>query len=115
MKTGCPPPLGGSDSKLVTKDGKHALLVDGKPMSGGLFDFGLVVFHNAKQQLANGEGPFFYLPKLEGHLEARLWNDFFTEAQRLLGIPHGSVRATVLIETITAAFEMDEFLWELPA
>jgi malate synthase len=89
------------------------LLVDGAPISGSLFDFGLVVFHNAAEQLARGEGPFFYLPKLESHLEARLWNDVFVFAEQRLGLPLGSIRATVLIETITAAFEMEEILYEL--
>jgi len=89
------------------------LLVDGKPVSGSLFDFGLVFFHNAKQQLAKGSGPYYYLPKLESHLEARLWNDVFVFAQQELGIANGSIRATVLIETILAAFEMDEILYEL--
>jgi malate synthase len=91
---------------------KH-LLVDGEPVSGGLFDFGLYFFHNAKELLARGTGPYFYLPKLESHLEARLWNDVFNLAQDELGIPRGSIRATVLIETILAAFEMDEILYEL--
>jgi malate synthase len=91
---------------------KH-LLVDGEPVSGGLFDFGLYVFHNAKELLARGSGPYFYLPKMESHLEARLWNDVFNLAQDELGIPRGSIRATVLIETILAAFEMDEILYEL--
>lgn len=89
------------------------LLVDGRPMVGGLVDFGLYFFHNAHALLARGSGPYFYLPKMESHLEARLWNDVFTHAQAALGVPHGSVRATVLIETITAAFEMDEILFEL--
>jgi malate synthase len=87
--------------------------VDGQTMSGSLFDFGLFLFHNAKQLLASGSGPYFYLPKLESHLEARLWNDVFAFAQTELGIPQGSIRATVLIETILAAFEMDEILYEL--
>ena len=87
--------------------------VDGAPMSGGLFDFGLFFFHNAKQAAANGSGPYFYLPKLETHLEARLWNDVFVYAQETLGIPQGTVKVTVLIETIMAAFEMDEILYEL--
>ncbi len=91
---------------------KH-LLVDGEPMSGSLFDFGLYFFHNAKQLLANGSGPYFYLPKLESHLEARLWNDVFVHAQAALGVPKGSIKATVLIETILATFEADEILWEL--
>ncbi len=87
--------------------------VDGAPMSGSLFDFGLFFFHNAKQAAANGSGPYFYLPKLETHLEARLWNDVFVYAQETLGIPQGTVKVTVLIETIMAAFEMDEILYEL--
>ena len=89
------------------------LTLDGQPLVGGLVDFGLYFFHNAAEQLSRGSGPYFYLPKMESHLEARLWNDVFTYAQQELGIPHGSVRATVLIETITAAFEMEEILWEL--
>ena len=91
---------------------KH-LLVDGAPISGSLFDFGLYFFHNARELLARGTGPYFYLPKLESHLEARLWNDVFVAAQEELGVPRGSIRATVLIETILAAFEMDEILYEL--
>ncbi|WP_342527582.1 malate synthase A [Chryseomicrobium sp. FSL W7-1435] len=91
---------------------KH-VVVDGEPMSGGLFDFGLYFFHNAKELLARGSGPYFYLPKLEHHLEARLWNDVFRYAQDTLGVPQGSIRATVLIETIPAAFQMDEILYEL--
>ena len=87
--------------------------VDGRPMSGGLFDFGVFFFHNAKEQLARGAGPFFYLPKLESHLEARLWNEVFLFAQEALGVPRGSIKATVLIETLPAAFEMDEILSEL--
>jgi malate synthase len=93
-------------------DEKH-VTIDGKPVSGGIFDFALYFFHNAKELLARGSGPYFYLPKMESHLEARLWNDIFTLAQKELGVPHGSVRATVLIETVVAAFEMDEILWEL--
>ncbi len=93
-------------------DEKH-FLVDGRPMSGALFDFGLFLFHNAEEQLARGTGPYFYLPKLQSHREARLWNDVFVHAQQRLGIPVGSIRATVLVETIHAAFEMDEILWEL--
>ncbi len=89
------------------------LIVDGEPMSGSLFDFGLYAFHNAKELLARGSGPYFYLPKMESHLEARLWNDVFIKAEADLGIPAGSIKATVLIETILAAFEMDEILWEL--
>jgi len=91
---------------------KH-VTVDGETMSGSLFDFGLYFFHNAAELLRRGSGPYFYLPKLESHLEARLWNDVFVHAQDALGIPQGSVRATVLIETIVAAFEMDEILYEL--
>jgi malate synthase len=93
-------------------DEKH-VAVDGKPISGSLFDFGLFFFHNAKELIRKGSGPYFYLPKLESHLEARLWNDVFLSAQAALGIPHGTIRATVLIETILAAFEMDEILYEL--
>jgi malate synthase len=89
------------------------VLVDGEPVSASLFDFGLTVFHNARELLERGSGPYFYLPKLESHLEARLWNDVFTVAERELGIPDASIRATVLIETILAAFEMDEILYEL--
>jgi malate synthase len=91
---------------------KH-VLIDGKPISGGIFDFGLYFFHNAKRLLAKGTGPYFYLPKLESHLEARLWNDIFVMAQQELGIPQGTIKATVLIETILATFEMDEILYEL--
>jgi malate synthase len=89
------------------------VIVDGTPVAGALFDFGLYFFHNAKRLLAHGSGPYFYLPKLESYLEARLWNDIFEYAQERLELPSGTVRATVLIETITAAFEMDEILWEL--
>jgi malate synthase len=89
------------------------MIVDGEPMSGSLFDFGLYLFHNAAELLARGSGPYFYLPKLESHLEARLWNDVIVFAQDHLGVPQGSVRATVLIETILATFEMDEILYEL--
>ena len=89
------------------------VLVDGDPISASLFDFGLAFFHNAREQLARGSGPYFYLPKLESHLEARLWNDVFETSQEIVGIPRGSIRATVLIETILAAFEMEEILWEL--
>jgi malate synthase len=91
---------------------KH-LVVDGQPVSGSLFDFGLYFYHNAAALIAKGTGPYFYLPKLESHLEARLWNDVFVAAQDALGIPRGTIRATVLIETILAAFETDEILWEL--
>jgi len=91
---------------------KH-VRVDGQPMSGGIFDFALYFFHNAKELLARGTGPYFYLPKMESHLEARLWNDIFVMAQDELGVPRGSIKATVLIETILASFEMDEILYEL--
>jgi malate synthase len=91
---------------------KHAL-VDGEPMSASLFDFGLLMFHNAQEMHRRGSGPFLYLPKMESHLEARLWNDVFNFAQDYTGIPRGTIRATVLIETILAAFEMDEILYEL--
>jgi len=93
-------------------DEKH-VTVDGKPVAGGIFDFGLYFFHNAKELLARGSGPYFYLPKMESHLEARLWNDIFLAAQDTLGIARGTIRATALIETVVAAFEMDEILWEL--
>ena len=89
------------------------LLVDGEPVSASLFDFGLAFFHNARELLERGAGPYFYLPKLESHLEARLWNRAFELAQDELDVPRGSIRATVLIETILAAFEMEEILWEL--
>jgi len=102
---------------LVRPRGWHLverhLLVDGEPVAGGLFDFGLYFFHNAKELIARGSGPYFYLPKMESHLEARLWNDVFKLAQDEIGIPRGTIRATVLIETIPAAFEMDEILYEL--
>ncbi len=91
---------------------KH-MQVDGQPVSASLFDFGLYFFHNAKELLARGTGPYFYLPKMESHLEARLWNDVFEMAQDALGIPLGTIRATVLIETLPAAFEMEEILYEL--
>ena len=93
-------------------DERH-MLVDGEPVSGSLFDFGLYFFHNAQELLTRGSGPYFYLPKLESHLEARLWNDVFVAAQDELSIPVGTIKATVLIETIAAAFEMDEILYEL--
>jgi malate synthase len=93
-------------------DEKH-FLAEGKPISASLFDFGLFFFHNAATLLSKGTGPYFYLPKMESHLEARLWNDVFCLAQDELGIPRGSIRATVLIETILASFEMDEILYEL--
>ncbi len=91
---------------------KH-MLVDGQPVSGSLFDFGLYFYHNAKALIARGTGPYFYLPKMESHLEARLWNDVFVMAQDAVGVPQGTIRATVLIETLPAAFEMDEILYEL--
>ena len=93
-------------------DEKH-VVVDGKPNSGALFDFGLYFFHNARELLEHATGPYFYLPKIESHLEARIWNDVFNLAQDELGIPRGTIRATVLVETITAAFEMEEILYEL--
>jgi len=92
---------------------EHRILVDGTPISGALVDFGLHLFHNAEELIARGRGPYFYLPKLESHAEARLWNELFVVAQHLLVIPQGTIRATVLIETITAAFEMEEILFEL--
>ena len=91
---------------------KH-ILVDGRPVSASLFDFGLFFFHNAEALIRRGTGPYFYLPKMESHLEARLWNEVFVLAQDICGIPRGTIRATVLIETILAAFEMHEILWEL--
>ena len=104
---------------LVRPRGWHLserhLLVDGEPMSGSLFDFALYFFHNAKARLAKGSGTYFYLPKMESHLEARLWNDVFVFSQQEIGVPQGTVKATVLIETIPAAFEMDEILYELRA
>jgi malate synthase len=93
-------------------DEKH-VVIDNKLVSGGLFDFALYLFHNASELVARGSGPYFYLPKMESHLEARLWNDVFNLAQDEIGLPRGTIRATVLIETILAAFEMDEILYEL--
>lgn len=93
-------------------DEKH-FTVDGEPISGSLFDFGLYFFHNAKELVSRGTGPYFYLPKMESHLEARLWNDVFNLAQDFIGMPRGTIRGTVLIETILAAFEMDEIIYEL--
>lgn len=87
--------------------------VDGEPISGSLFDFGLYFFHNARELIKSGTGPYFYLPKMESHLEARLWNDVFNLAQDFIAIPRGTIRGTVLIETILAAFEMDEIIYEL--
>ncbi|HZM48070.1 MAG TPA: malate synthase A [Burkholderiales bacterium] len=106
-----------SATLIVRPRGWHLLeehvLVDGAPIAGAIFDFALYFFHNAKALLSRGSGPYFYLPKLESHLEARLWNDVFVAAQRELGIPQGTIKATVLIETVLAAFEMDEILHEL--
>lgn len=93
-------------------DEKH-VTVDGEPMSGSLFDFGLYFFHNAKETIKQGFGPYFYLPKLESHREARLWNDVFNLGQDYIGMTRGTIRGTVLIETILAAFEMDEIIYEL--
>jgi malate synthase len=93
-------------------DEKH-VTVDGQRVSGGTFDFALFMFHNAKELIARGSGPYFYLPKLESHLEARLWNDIYIATQRELGIPQGTIKATVLVENILAAFEMEEILYEL--
>ena len=93
-------------------DEKH-VCVDGKAVSGGIFDFALYFFHNAAELLARGSGPYFYLPKMESHLEARLWNDIFVQSQEHLGLPKGTIKATALIETVVAAFEMDEILCEL--
>src|SRR5437763_10642551 len=104
---------------LVRPRGWHLLenhlLVDGQPVSASLFDFALYFFHNAQELVSRGTGPYFYLPKMESHLEARLWNDVFIRAQQEIGLPAGTIRATVLIETILAAFEMDEILYELRA
>jgi len=102
---------------LVRPRGWHLLekhvRVDGAPVAGAIFDFALYFFHNAKVLLARNTGPYFYLPKIESHLEARLWNDIFVAAQRELGVPQGTIKSTVLIETVLAAFEMDEILFEL--
>jgi malate synthase len=102
---------------LVRPRGWHLverhLVVGGSPVSASLFDAGLFLFHNARRLLDKGSGPYLYLPKLESHLEARLWNDVFVAAEELLGLTRGSIKATVLIETVLAAFEMDEILWEL--
>ncbi|HEX6160054.1 MAG TPA: malate synthase A, partial [Thermoanaerobaculia bacterium] len=102
---------------LVRPRGWHLtedhVLIDGEPISASLFDFGLYFFHNAKEAVERGTGPYFYLPKMESHHEARLWNDVFVRAQEELGVPNGTIRATVLIETILAAFEMHEILYEL--
>ena len=102
---------------LVRPRGWHLeerhLTLDGQPVPGAFVDFGLYFFHNAQTLIASGAGPYFYLPKLESHLEARLWNDVFTFAQERLAIPYGTIRATCLIETAPAAFEMEEILYEL--
>lgn len=110
--------LAGDTATLIVRprgwhlEEKH-VLIDGRPMSGALFDFGLFFFHNATKLIESGSGPYFYLPKLENHLEARLWNDVFDFAQDRFGIPRGTIKATVLIETLPAVFEMDEILYEL--
>ena len=102
---------------MVRPRGWHLIeknvLIDGEPISASIIDFGLYFFHNVKSLIGNGSGPYFYLPKLESHVEARLWNDIFIMAQNELGVPQSTIKATVLIETITAAFEMDEILYEL--
>jgi malate synthase len=102
---------------IVRPRGWHLLekhvLIDGQPIPGGIFDFALFFFHNVRPLLAKGTGPYFYLPKIESHLEARLWNDIFVKAQDMLDIPQRTIKATVLIETILASFEMDEILYEL--
>lgn len=87
--------------------------VDNQPMSGSLFDFALYFFHNAHELIKRGSGPYYYLPKMEHYLEARLWNDVFNFSQSYIGLPHGIIRATVLIETLPAAFQMEEILFEL--
>lgn len=117
-KTGKPYKLGDKPAVLIVRPrGWHLperhIEIDGEIASGALVDFGLYVFHNAKAALAAGSGPYFYLPKLESHLEARLWNDVFVAAQTALGLKVGTIKATVLIETLPAAFEMDEILYEL--
>ncbi len=118
-------PTSGKDYKLNDKTavllvrprGWHLyerhVLVDGQPISGSIFDFALYFFHNATELMARGSGPYFYLPKMESHLEARLWNDIFLYAQEAIGVPRGTIRGTVLIETILATFEMEEILYEL--
>jgi len=117
-KTGKAYKLGDKPAVLIIRPrGWHLperhITFDGQPASGSLVDFGLYVFHNAKAALAQGSGPYFYLPKLESHLEARLWDQVFSLAEEWLGLPHGTIKATVLIETLPAAFEMDEILYEL--
>lgn len=110
-------PAGETATLIVRPRGWHLnegnVTIDGQPVSGGIFDFALYFFHNAKELVRTGYGPYFYLPKMEHHLEARLWNDIFNLAQDYLAIPRGTIRATVLIETITAAFQMDEIIYEL--
>jgi malate synthase len=102
---------------IVRPRGWHLLerhvLVDGEPVSASIFDFGLFFFHNAEKLVANGSGPYFYLPKIESHLEARLWDHVFNESESRMNLPRGTIKATVLIETLPAAFEMDEILYEL--
>ncbi|MEM1140776.1 MAG: malate synthase A, partial [Pseudomonadota bacterium] len=110
--------LGEAPATLIVRPrGLHLqechMLVDGAPVAGAFFDFGLYFFHNAKTALARGTGPYFYLPKLEHYLEARLWNDVFIEAQRALGVDRGTIKATVLIETLPATFHAEEILYEL--
>ena len=112
-------PAGGRDGHAarapawVAPDESATCEVDGEPVAGGLFDFGLYIHHNAQALLERGSGPFFYLPKMESHLEARMWNDAFSLAEDHLGLERGTARGTVLIETLPAAFEMDEILYEL--
>ena len=110
-------PLGERATLIVRPRGWHLdeahVEVDGRPMSGGMFDFGMYLFHNHANLKKTGSGPYFYLPKMESHLEARLWNDVFTHAEKALGIPVGTARCTILIETLPAAFEMDEILYEM--
>lgn len=110
-------PAGQTATLIVRPRGWHLdeanVVIDGKPVSGGIFDFAIYFFHNAKELVRSGYGPYFYLPKMEHHLEARLWNDIFNVAQDYLAVPRGTIRGTVLIETITAAFQMDEIIYEL--
>merc|ERR1739848_352997 len=93
--------------------GEAHVVVDGQAMSGALFDFGLYFFHNAKELISRGSGPYYYLPKIEHYLEARLWNDAFVFSQEFLSIPIGTIKATMLLETVLAAFQMDELIYEL--
>jgi malate synthase len=110
-------PLGQTPTLILRPRGWHMvdnhITVDGEPISASLLDFGLYFFHNTKQLIDNGHGPYFYLPKMEHHLEARLWNDVFNVAQDFIAIPRGTIRATVLIETLPAAYQMEEIIWEL--